>query len=103
MTWAALIAVIIEFLGPALQAWLKELLERLKKPAEFLAPDEAAIAAVFAEARKGVNWWSFGRRATLRAAERVCRRRAGELVLAATGAVPVPQITLAEGLEIGRG
>ncbi len=104
MTWAALIQAIVAFLAPVIQEWLKHLLERLEpRPVEYLVPDDAAlVATVFAEARRQVPWYSFGRRAVLRAAERVCKRRAGELVLAAAGAAPVPQMTAGEALEVGR-
>lgn len=99
MTWALLIQAIIKFLGPVLQDWLRHLLERLE-PKGFLSPDEAAISAVFADARAQVPWYGLGRRRVLRACERVCRRRAGELALAATGAAPGPQLTWGEMAEI---
>lgn len=105
MTWAALIEVIIKFLGPVLVEWLKHLLERIEPTAVPGDPEtlreDVAVAAVFAEARKGLPWWSFGRRGLLRACERVCVRRAGQLAGAARGG-PLPGLTVAEMVEVAK-
>lgn len=104
MTWAALIAVILEFFGPQIRAWLESLFTKAESTLSpfpqsgWLASD--VVHELFAKARAQTWVWQFRRRAILSACERVSLRRAGQFVEAVAGKQPVPVMTGREYDEV---
>lgn len=103
MQWAALVAMILKFLEqlPAILELIRKLFDGFNLQGSPDGIDQpAAVERVFAAARAKTWWFQFGKRAALNAAERVCVRRAYELVTAAmTGDVP-PKMSASEKGEL---
>ena len=102
MTWAALIAALVAFFGPILEAWLADLLKKVEaKLAGAEVPEEAVVVVhdVFAAARASLSWWDRlrGRGRVLAAFERIALTRAAQIVQrAAKGTGYVAHLTAAE-------
>lgn len=101
MNWAALVAVILELLGPLIRRWLEDLLSRAEPAGEpALVDPPAAVARLFGAARGRLWWWQFGQRARLAVCERVAVRHAAGLYAAVLAGHPVPRLTAADEAEL---
>lgn len=106
MTWASVIAVLLQLFGPVLAEWLRKLLDDTAKrmPAEPSADPEvfvANLAELFDFARGRTWWWQGGRRAAIRLAERAAVRRADAIRLALqVRGSPVPSLTAFERAQL---
>jgi hypothetical protein len=100
--WAAIIAAIIRVLGPVLAEALKQLLERLLSAAAAQAPAPAGPEDVELLFTRAIRMQARpGRKALLRAARRVARARAADILAGA--AVPPPTPEEAEDLATAAG
>lgn len=99
MSWAALFAMILKFLEqlPALVELIRSLFDNAKPTGTVDGLDPpVAISNAFAAARAQTWWWQLGKRGALAAAERVCMRRAAQLVTAARANTAPPWMTAGE-------
>ena len=102
MSWAAVIAALLQVLGPVIADFLKQLLDKwLSRAAETLpAPaGPADVGRLFDAAIERTPRFAFARRSLLRAAKRVAESRAAE-VFATAGAAPLAPLTTAEAAEL---
>jgi hypothetical protein len=102
MTWAAIIAIIMQFVGPFLQRFLESLFAGIAPQGTPVGySPSTGIRMVFAEARAKTWRWGLRRRLVDRL-EAVALRRAPELYDAARGVAPAPVMTVAELHEISQ-
>ena len=100
MSWAAVITVVLQLLGPLVVEWLRKLLLESAE-AQILGPSKdfdtfrTQLGALFVHARRQLWPWQFGRRAALRLVERAALRRSAYVrsVAARTPFVDLPRLT----------
>jgi hypothetical protein len=103
MTWASLIAVLLELFGPM----LRDLLERLFKAVEPKLGSPAdgvftSTARLFDAAKSELWWWQFGKRSVLSVCRQIALNRSHHVSQAIFKGVAVPALTLEEAKEISR-
>lgn len=111
MTWAVIIGLILQILGPILQDILKKLLERwLSRAAESvpLPTGEEDLSGrlddLFNAAIRAQPYFRFGRRALLRTAKRIALARADAIGAVASGNnAPLPVLTADEVDDLAEG
>lgn len=94
MGWATLLEILIAFLGPLLEALLRDLFASaaFSRPVESLEPS-AGIKEFFAKLR-GQTWaWQWGKRAKLAVAERIATKHANQLYQSARFGAPIPALS----------
>ncbi len=110
MSWAAIIAVIIQVLGPLLKEWLERLLNQAAArldgkdlPPSIIDPVEG-MRLVFAEARSQLWWYQWARHRALSRAESAMMRHADQTWVAAAAGPDgkVPTLSLSEAAAIGQ-
>lgn len=95
MGWAAVIAMIIELVGPYLMEWLKQLLERWlsRAAADLPAPATGGdVVGLFDAAIDRLPRLAFARRALLRAVKRVAEPRAAALLAGTVGGLTISEM-----------
>ena len=102
MSWAAVIAALLQVLGPVIADFLKQLLDKwLSRAAESLPAPEGPghVGRLFDAAIERTPRFAFARRNLLRVARRVAESRAGA-IFAAAGGAPLAPLTAAEAAEL---
>lgn len=102
MGWAAVIALIIDLVGPYLMEWLKQLLERWlsRAAADLPAPATGAdVVGLFDTAIARLPRFAFARRALLRAVKRAAEPRA-ESMMHGTSLLPLSPAEAADLKDI---
>jgi hypothetical protein len=88
MTWATVLLVVLQYLGPVLAEWFIRMLNDAAREATH-APSSDAITfrddlhELFAAVRAKTWWWQFRRRAAIELASRMVMRRWSVIQLAA--------------------
>jgi hypothetical protein len=101
MNWSALIAVLLEFFGPLIRAWLENLFKQAE-PKLGAAPGDtdAATIKLFAAAHAETNWWNFRKRAVLAACRRTALNRSASIGAAIHDGAAVPKLSQQEAKAI---
>jgi hypothetical protein len=101
MSWQAIVALLLPFLGDLLERLIGDLLKNAKPDG---TPDgldaQLGMARLFAAARAETWMFQFGKRRLLTVAERVATKRAKEFWHAARTGAPAPVPTAAERFEL---
>lgn len=84
MTWASVIAVLVQLFGPLLVEWLKKLLDDAAKEMEYVPSGDSfsfalELSDLFERARGKVWWFQFRKRAAVKLAEKAALNRADEI------------------------
>ena len=102
VSWAAIIALLLEFFGPALKKWLDDLFNRFAMPGNPRDIDPSpGMRALFQKARAETWWFQFGARAKLAICERIAVKRAPEFWSACKDGLAAPRMHPSEKKELG--
>ena len=106
MSWAVIIAALLEVLGPVLQDLLRQLLDRWLTRAARTLPDpgdsmQSNLDDLFDRALDQCRWWQFGRVALLERARSAALRRSNAVAAFAAGDRTVIPEAFTEAEQVG--